>query len=411
MRPRTLDDFLGQEHLLGPNKLLRKTLENDRLFSMIFWGPPGVGKTTLARVIASLTKSYFVHFSAVTSGINEVKRIVEEAKVRLKAYNQKTVLFIDELHRFNKAQQDAFLPHVEDGSIVLIGATTENPSFEVNTPLLSRSKVLVFQPLTETNLKELLQKALTDKERGLGDQSLQVEPKALEFLASAAHGDARVALNSLEIGANLARQNQSQEKSAKITVEVIEEALQHRHLKHDRTGEEHFNLISAVHKSLRGGDPDAAIYYVLRMLEAGEDPAYVARRLIRFAAEDIGNADPQALILAVSAFQACEVIGLPECKVILVQLTAYLACAPKDNRAYKAENLAREDIQRYGALPVPLKLRNAPTKLMKDLGYGENYKYPYHYPPDKLKNETHLPEKLIGKKYYQDNKTSEKPTK
>ncbi|MCL5411352.1 MAG: replication-associated recombination protein A [Patescibacteria group bacterium] len=387
MRPQTLDDFVGQEHLLGSGKLLRQAIDSDQLFSMIFWGPPGVGKTTLARIIAKKTRAHFVHFSAVTSGVNEVRKIVEEARIRLKTYQQKTILFVDELHRFSKSQQDAFLPHVEDGIITLIGATTENPSFEVTTPLLSRSKVLVFNSLTEENIKQIIQNALKKT-------SVKIEQKALNFLVEAARGDARVALNALELALNLTRQEEE------INLTSAEEATQHKHLQYDRAGEEHYNLISAVHKSMRGSDPDAAIYYVMRMLEAGEDPIFIARRLVRFASEDIGNADPQALTLAVSAFQACQMIGLPECKVILVQLSAYLALANKDNSAYIAEKKVLEDVQKYGPLPVPIKLRNASTKLMKELNYGKGYKYAHDFSEEELKGEVYLPEKLKGKKYY-----------
>jgi len=385
LRPKDFSEFFGQEHLVGPNGVLRKLVEKDELVSIIFWGPPGCGKTTLARIIARKSQSHFVQFSAVSSGIDDVKKVVSQAKERKQLYNQRTILFIDEIHRFNKLQQDAFLPYVEDGTIVLIGATTENPSFEVISPLLSRCRVFVMKALSEKDLDKIV-------ERGIKELNLKIENDARSFLIEASNGDARNVLNILEIASKLVKD--------KIKLSDIEDAFQRKTLMYDKAGEEHYNLISAVHKSMRGSDPDAAIYYVLRMLEAGEDPLYLARRMIRFASEDIGNADPEALRLAVAAFQACDMIGMPECQVILVQLAAYLAKAPKDNSAYMAESMAMRDVRDYGNLPVPLRFRNPVTKLMKEVGYGEGYKYPHDFEPEELKNEVYLPDKLKGKKYY-----------
>ncbi len=385
LRPKDFSDFVGQEHLVGENGLLRRLSDKDELVSMIFWGPPGCGKTTLARIIAARTKSYFIHFSAVSTGIDEVKKTVGQARERKKLYGEQTILFVDEIHRFNKLQQDAFLPHVEDGTIILIGATTENPSFEVIGPLLSRCRVFVLKSLDESQLNKIV-------DRGIKELGLTINDDAKAFLIEAANGDARNILNILEIAEKIVKD--------KITLNDVEEAMQKKTLLYDKAGEEHYNLISAVHKSLRGSDPDAAIYYVCRMLEAGEDPLYVARRLVRFASEDIGNADPRALPLAVAVFDACDRVGMPECRIFLVQLAAYLALAPKDNSAYIAESTAVEDIKKFGNLPVPLKLRNAPTKLMKQIGYGQNYKYAHNFQPEELKDEVYLPDKLKGKKYY-----------
>lgn len=385
LRPESFVDFVGQEHLVGENGILRKLVDQDELVSIIFWGPPGCGKTTLARIIAKKTKSHFIHFSAVSSGIDEVKKVVAQAKERGPLFNQRTILFVDEIHRFNKLQQDAFLPHVEDGTIILIGATTENPSFEVIGPLLSRCRVFVLKSLEEKDLDKIV-------ERGIKQLKLKIKSDARAFLIESANGDARALLNVLEIAAKLGRKT--------LTLKDIEEALQKKTLLYDKAGEEHYNLISAVHKSLRGSDADAAIYYTLRMLEAGEDPLYLARRLVRFASEDIGNANPGALQLAVSVFDACDRVGMPECRIFLVQLAAYLAQSPKDNSAYLAESKALEDVKKYGNLPVPLKLRNTPTKLMKDLGYGKDYKYAHSHTKEELKEEVCLPDKLKGRKYY-----------
>jgi putative ATPase len=390
LRPKDFDDFVGQEHLVGENGILKKLIDRDELVSMIFWGPPGCGKTTLARLIAKKSKSCFLHFSAVASGIDEVKKIVAQAKERKnQMFNQRTLLFVDEIHRFNKLQQDAFLPPVENGTIILIGATTENPSFEVIGPLLSRCRVFVLTSLEEKDLDKIV-------ERGLKHLNLKIKNDARSFLIESANGDARNVLNVLEIAGKLGKTT--------LALGDIEEALQKKTLLYDKAGEEHYNLISAVHKSMRGSDPDAAIYYVCRMLEAGEDPLYVARRLVRFASEDIGNADPGALQLAVVVFDACDRVGMPECRIFLVQLAAYLALAPKDNSAYMAEGKAVDDVKKYGNLPVPLKLRNAPTKLMKEIGYGKGYKYAHNFEPEELKGETYLPDKLKGKKYYKQKK-------
>jgi putative ATPase len=386
LRPNDFPDFVGQEHLVGENGILKRLVEKDELVSFIFWGPPGCGKTTLARIIAQKTKSCFIHFSAVSSGIDEVKKIVAQARERKnQLYNERTVLFVDEIHRFNKLQQDAFLPAVEDGTITLIGATTENPSFEVIGPLLSRCRVFVMKSLDEKDLDKII-------ERAIKQLNIKIKEDAKAFLIESANGDARNLLNIIELASKLG--------GPTLTLKEVEDALQRKTLLYDKSGEEHYNLISAVHKSMRGSDPDAAIYYVCRMLEGGEDPLYVARRLIRFASEDVGNADPEALQLATAVFQACHQVGMPECRIFLVQLAAYLANAPKDNSAYIAEGQAMQDVKKYGNLPVPLKIRNAPTKLMKELGYGKDYKYAHDFKPEELKDEVYLPDKLKDRKYY-----------
>jgi putative ATPase len=397
MRPETLEEYVGQSHVLDKGGLLRKAIEEDRLFSMIFWGPPGSGKTTLARLIAGETKSHFATFSAVLSGVKEIRAVIDEARSELETTGRRTILFVDEIHRFNKAQQDAFLPHVESGLITLIGATTENPSFEVISPLLSRTRVIVLRPFTEEELAEILRRALADPVRGLGGLSIEVEPEALDHLVRAADGDARSALNNLEAAASLVAGKDPGERT--ITLTMAETALQRKALQYDRAGEEHYNLISALHKSLRGSDPDAALYWLARMLEAGEDPLYVARRMIRFASEDIGNADPMALQVAMAAMQAFHFIGRPEGELSLAQAATYLATAPKSNAIYRAYGMVKSVIGETGTLPVPLHIRNAPTRLTRELGYGKGYRYAHDY-KEAIVPQDHLPERLRGQVYY-----------
>jgi len=397
IRPERLEDFLGQEKIIGPGKPLRQAIEEDELQSIILWGPPGSGKTTLARIIAKITKTHFVPFSAAISGVPALRKIIKEAQDRRKYHHQRTILFVDEIHRFNKAQQDAFLPYVEDGTIILIGATTENPSFEVIPPLLSRSTVYILEPLSPEDLNNILEKALLDKEKGLGKYKLKLEPKVLDFIVELAYGDARIALNILEFAVITTKPDTQGIRN--ISLKIIEEVVQKRCLRYDKTGEEHYNIISALHKSMRDSDPDAAIYWVARMLEAGENPLYVARRLVRFASEDIGNADPQALQVAVSAMQAVHFLGMPEGNLALAQTATYLACAPKSNALYKGYQLTQEDIKRWGPLPVPLVIRNAPTTLMKNLDYGKGYKYAHNFEGGYIVQE-HLPKELKGRKYY-----------
>ncbi|MDD4066155.1 MAG: replication-associated recombination protein A [Bacilli bacterium] len=394
LRPQTLDEFVGQAQLVGEGKVLRRMIENDRVCSMIFWGPPGVGKTTLARIIATQTKAKFIDFSAVTSGIKEIKGVMEEAEANHEL-GEKTILFIDEIHRFNKAQQDAFLPYVEKGSIILIGATTENPSFEVNGALLSRCKVFVLKSLQTADLVTLLKHALTS-EKGFGNQKIVISDDNLEVIANFANGDARMALSTLEM---VILNGEEKDGSIVVTNETIEQSTSVKSLLYDKKGEEHYNLISALHKSMRNSDPDASIYWLARMLEAGEDPLYIARRVIRFASEDIGLADPHALEIAVAAYNACHYIGVPECNVNLTEAVVFMALSPKSNKLYVAYEDAKQDALKMLAEPVPLNIRNAPTTLMKDLGYGQGYQYA-HDTVDKIAAMQCLPDSLKNKEYY-----------
>ena len=396
LRPETLDEFAGQRHLLGPGKVLRRIIESDEIPSMIFWGPPGVGKTTLARIIARRTQSEFIDFSAVNSGVKEIRQVMERAEEG-RRMGLRTLLFVDEIHRFNKAQQDAFLPFVEKGSIVLIGATTENPSFEVNAALLSRCKVFVLQPLTEDEITALLRRALTD-ERGLAEQHVSISDDLLRRIAVFANGDARSALSTLEMAA---LNGELKEDELVVTEATLEQCTSRKSLLYDKNGEEHYNLISALHKSMRNSDADASVYWLARMLEAGEDPLYVARRVIRFASEDVGLADPGALTQAVAAYQACHFLGMPECTVHLTQAVVYMARAPKSNALYVAYESAKKDARTQLSEPVPMQLRNAPTKLMAELGYGEGYKYAHDYAEKKTDMQC-LPDSLLGRKYLPD---------
>jgi putative ATPase len=400
MRPRTFDEFVGQADLLAPGKPLREAIERDLLQSIILWGPPGTGKTTLARIIADITKARFISFSAVLSGIKEIRDVMSEAQRIRRTTGRRSIVFIDEIHRFNKAQQDAFLPRVEAGDIVLIGATTENPSFEVNAALLSRSKVFVLHGLTADEIAGILTRALDDPERGLGREPVSVDADALHAMAMYANGDARSALNLLELSVASAPAASGTDAGRRVDVARVEQAIQRRALLYDKSGEEHYNLISALHKSMRNSDPDAAVYWLARMVEAGEDPLYIARRLVRFASEDIGNADPAALTVTVAAKDAVHFMGMPEGNTALAQAAIYLATAPKSNAVYEAYSRAAEDAQRDVAEPVPLHLRNAPTKLMKDLAYGKDYKYA-HDEADAIADMTCLPPALAGRKYYE----------
>ena len=398
MRPRDLDEFVGQEHILAPGKALRVQIERDDIGSILFWGPPGVGKTTLAKIIARRTQAEFVEFSAVLSGIKEIKQVMVEAE-RARDYGTRTIVFIDEIHRFNRAQQDAFLPHVERGNIRLIGATTENPSFEVNSALLSRSRVYTLNPLTEEQIVTLLERALTDVERGLGPLHLTAAPEALARIAAYSSGDARSAYNVLEIAAQLAGENAGAENGSIITQPQVEDALQRRTLRYDKAGEEHYNLISALHKSVRNSDPDATLYWLVRMLESGEDPMYLARRIVRMAIEDISLADPHALEIAIAARDALDFMGLPEGGLALAHAAVYLAIAPKSNALYMAYGAVKQAVEETAADPVPLHLRNAPTKLMKELGYGEGYQYAHDF-EEKVTNMQCLPDNLKGRRWY-----------
>ncbi len=399
MRPRTLDEFVGQDHLVAPGKPLRTQIERDDTGSLIFWGPPGTGKTTLAQIIAHMTKAEFVEFSAVLTGIKEIKQVMADAE-RARQYGTRTIVFIDEIHRFNKAQQDAFLPHVEKGNIRLIGATTENPSFEIISALLSRSRVYVLKPLTEEQIVLLLKRALADEERGLGTLRLKASDQVLAKIAAYSSGDARSAYNVIEVAATLARGRAGQEVGAEITDDIVRDALQKRVLLYDKAGEEHYNLISALHKSVRNSDPNAALYWLGRMLEAGEDPLYVARRVVRMAVEDIGLADPNALSLCMAARDAVDFIGMPEGNLALAQAVVYLSVAPKSNALYTAYGAVRQDVEQTAAEPVPLHLRNAPTGLMKGLGYGQGYEYA-HDVEGKVADMQCLPDNLRDRVYYQ----------
>ena len=395
LRPKTLEEYVGQTHLLGKGKVLRRLIESDQISSMIFWGPPGVGKTTLARIIANTTKAAFIDFSAVTSGIKEIRSVMQKAEEN-RRYGEKTIVFVDEIHRFNKAQQDAFLPFVEKGSIILIGATTENPSFEVNSALLSRCKVFVLQELKTAELVQLLKRALAD-EKGFGTQKINIEEELLEMIAVFANGDARTALSTLEMA--VLNGDMYADGATTVTRETLEQCTSKKSLLYDKTGEEHYNLISALHKSMRNSDPDAAVYWLARMLEAGEDPLYIARRVTRFASEDIGLADPKALEIAVAAYHACHFIGMPECSVHLTQAVVYMSVAPKSNALYMAYEHAKRDAAKMLAEPVPLVIRNAPTKLMQELNYGKGYQYA-HNTEEKLTNMQCLPDSLLGTEYY-----------
>jgi putative ATPase len=444
MRPLELDEFIGQEHIVGKGKILQRMIEEDRIFSMILWGPPGCGKTTLARIIANKTQSNFISYSAVVSGIKQIKDVMEIAQNEQETHNKRTIIFIDEIHRFNKAQQDAFLPYVEEGTIILIGATTENPSFEIISALLSRCKVFVLNKLNETEITILLKRSIADKNRGYGNYKVEVEDETIEFLASYSDGDSRVAYNILEmavssfkIGQGQAPENapetsgmaqqtdkekqldraqktgkrqqldntrQTTEKllkniPIKIDIPLIENIIQKKALLYDKGGEEHFNIISALHKSLRGSDPDAAVYWTIRMLESGEDPLYILRRMVRFASEDVGLADPNALSMAIAAKAAFEFIGPPEGYLAIIQTAIYLAITPKSNAVYKTYSNTMEDIRRYQSLPVPYHIRNAPTKLMKDIGYSKGYIYPHNH-ENALVYQSYLPDEIKGKKYY-----------
>ncbi len=394
LRPQTLEEFVGQTHLLGPGKVLRRLIEHDQISSMIFWGPPGVGKTTLARIIANQTRATFIDFSAVTSGIKEIKQVMQQAEDN-RRFGERTIVFVDEIHRFNKAQQDAFLPFVEKGSIILIGATTENPSFEVNGALLSRCKVFVLQALTTADLTALLSRALTDP-RGFGGQKINIQPDILEAIANFANGDARTALSTLEM---VVLNGDTDGDTVTVTTETLEQCISKKSLLYDKTGEEHYNLISALHKSMRNSDPDAAVYWLARMLEAGEDPLYIARRVTRFASEDVGMADSRALEVAVAAYQACHFIGMPECTVHLTHAVVYMSLAPKSNALYTAYEHAKKDALTQLAEPVPLVIRNAPTRLMQELDYGKGYQYA-HSTAEKLTDMQCLPDSLEGTKYY-----------
>jgi putative ATPase len=394
MRPKNLEDFIGQGHITGENSLIRKALEKDTLFSIILWGPPGCGKTSLAKIVAYKTSSVFFEFSAVLSGVKQIREVIDKAEKNLNQGGKRSVLFVDEIHRFNKAQQDAFLPHVENGLITLIGATTQNPSFEIISPLLSRCSVITLNPLSPDSLKNILKKALSNSIIGFGEKNIKFQDKALDYIADIAEGDARFALNTLEaIALNYVEENKE------ITLKKIEEILVKKSFLYDKSGEEHYNLISAFHKSLRGSDPDAALYWLIRMLKSGEDPLYIGRRMVRFASEDIGNADPNALHISLAAVEAYRFLGSPEGELALAQAAIYLGSAPKSAGIYAAFNSAAATVKKNGSLPVPMHIRNAPTKLMKNLGYGKNYKYPHNFKNAHVE-ETYLPDQLKDNIFY-----------
>jgi len=398
MRPERIEEVVGQDHILGPSRPLRRSLETGNLFSILFWGPPGSGKTTIAKLIAKYSNCPFESFSAVLSGVKELREITESAKKTYRYEQKPTILFVDEIHRFNKAQQDAFLPHVESGLIILIGATTQNPSFEIIPPLLSRTRVMTLKALELKDMALILNRAITDKERGLGDLKIEIEEDALHYIINISHGDARTALNNLESASYFVQPNKNNQRVVnKATVTL---ALDRKPLMYDKDGEEHYNLISALHKSMRGSDPQASIYWLYRMLEAGEDPLFIGRRLIRFASEDIGLANPRALEIALTAYQAWEKIGPPEAELSLAQAVVYLATAPKSNTLYKAEKSVKREIEESGPLGVPLHLRNAPTRLMKEMGYGKGYIYPHDHPESRIRQE-YLPGKIREKIFYQ----------
>lgn len=402
MRPQRLSEFIGQTHVVGENALIRSAIEKDQIFSMVLWGPPGCGKTTLARIIARETRAHFTHFSAVLAGVKEIRAVIEEARNQRKLHRKKTILFVDEIHRFNKSQQDAFLHHVESGLITLIGATTENPSFEVIAPLLSRCRVITLDMLSDDNIGTILSTALEDRQRGFGDSGLKLDQDAFNYLVRIADGDARAALNSLEIVASVTvatKEPIDESDRMRLTLAQVEKALQEKALRYDKSGEEHYNLISALHKSMRGSDPDASLYWLVRMLEAGEDPLYIARRMVRFASEDVGNADPRALGITLDAMEAFKFIGHPEGELALAQVVVYLATAPKSNSIYSAYKNAQAAVRQSGSLPVPLHIRNAPTRLMKDLGYAEGYKYAHSY-SDAYTPQAYLPDELKQRRFY-----------
>ncbi len=398
MRPKNFEDLVGQDHITGPNRPLSRAIRSGRMFSVIFWGPPGSGKTTLARLIGEHTKLPFSAFSAVSSGVKELKQVIEQARQARKLYGKPSILFVDEIHRFNKAQQDAFLPHIESGLIILIGATTQNPSFEIIPPLISRTRIMLLNPLDEKDISNILLRAIKDKNTGLGMLHVQLMPDALKYLVELAHGDARVALNNLEASVFYALDGQD-DAGVRVTLNDVERSVGKKALPYDKDGEEHYNIISAFHKSLRGSDVQASLYWLYRMLMAGEDPLFICRRMIRFASEDVGLADPHALQVALAAFEAWQKVGPPEGELALAEAAVYLASVPKSNALYLAEKSVKQEIKRSGALPVPMHIRNAPTTLMKNMGYGKGYRYPHNYPGAKVEQE-YLPDKVKNRIFY-----------